>query len=815
MTFCIIFFSLFSAIFCCAGELGSQPTLSLQSRFIWSPSGPAGKQVFVVFRKTFDLSDRPTEASLQLFADTRYMLWINGQYVARGPGRFNPKRPEFDTLDVTTRLRPGRNCIVVLVHHAFAMRCARIMDHDPGLTAQLDATLPQGKIKIETDATWKSNARTAWRPAPASYASICDNIDARLDPADWTLPVFNDAGWEPAVSIDGGKWGPLQPRALPLLRETEVQPLRLFEPADKQAAADSSIVLPVELTPGRRLLCDAGEAVQAYSVLEFEADADTKIELQHPILPQYGTAPSYYTARAGRQTWISGDTFGCRYLDLRVITGRLKLLSVKMIRRQYPYDRLGSFSCSNQSLNDIWDISINTVQGCSEDAYVDCMDRERAEWMADGYVVSYPGARVALATKNIDSTYAFNDQRLLRNMLRHVALSQLPDGRLQPMPPSFYPAEALHGVIDDYSCLWVQALRETYDRSSDRDFIRELWPTLVRSLDWFLARKSDRGLYRAMEFVYFNNPLIYRECEGATINAYLYRSLSDAAYLANVVGENANAARFESAAKDLLASYNRELWDEPAGTYRACSSAGLMDAGTVFEKWGKRANPKLQEATAPTAHAALMALYFGLVPADRQERTLSFLRKSIAGEKPLPYTYGLYLRTLFERCTIENDTNALDEIQQKWQVELSRPPKTVSEDFTGGSLVHEAGAAPAFLLSAYTLGVRTGGARDARQLIIEPHLGSLRFAKGVVLCEYGVVTVSWTRTDQSLEFEVTVPPDRHATLCIPRLFANATMTLDSQQRVQSGRPTDEAVKATPSYFLTDVGPGSHHGILKQ
>ncbi len=34
-------------------------------------------------------------------------------------------------------------------------------------------------------------------------------------------------------------------------------------------------------------------------------------------------------------------------------------------------------------LNQLWNIGANTVEVCSEDAYVDCIDRERGQWDAD------------------------------------------------------------------------------------------------------------------------------------------------------------------------------------------------------------------------------------------------------------------------------------------------------------------------------------------------------------------------------------------------------------------------------------------------
>ena len=82
-------------------------SLALQSAFIGSPAVASGAQAYLVFRRSFVLDRVPDSAQLHLFADSRFLLWVNGTHVLRGPCRFNPKRPEFDTLELRRWLRPG------------------------------------------------------------------------------------------------------------------------------------------------------------------------------------------------------------------------------------------------------------------------------------------------------------------------------------------------------------------------------------------------------------------------------------------------------------------------------------------------------------------------------------------------------------------------------------------------------------------------------------------------------------------------------------------------------------------------------------
>jgi hypothetical protein len=820
------FFMALVALWACGPSLRAapaSPAAAPEADMVWSASAPLNRQQFVAFRKRFEIQRPPSSASLNIFADSRYLLWIDGQYVARGPCRFNPSHPRYDSFDVTRYLHVGDNSIVVLVHHALGMQCARIMDHAPGLWARLQVQSPGASpMQIVSDASWRTNDHTEWQPAKPAYSSIADNIDARLDRGDWTQTTFDDADWAPAVAVDRGKWGPLEPRSIPLLVETPVSPLTVIA-ADKTLQPLESL-LPRTLRAGDRLIVDCGHAVQAYSTLKFTADDGARLTLGHPIFLQYPMRTCFYTARQGEQTWMSGDTFGCRYFDLRVVSGSITLTSFQVVQRLYPFQKQGDFQCSDPDLNAIWKMCVNTVQGCSEDTYEDCMDRERAEWMADGYVDSYPVSRIALATPDPDGQWVFADQRLLGNMILHVALTQLPDGRLQPMPPSFYPAAELHGVIDDYSCLWVQAVREYYDRGGDETLARHVWPTLVKSLDYFLNRRGTDGLTSAMEFVYFHNPLIYHVCQGATINAYLYRSLRDAAYLGTALGDAQAAKRFSDAADRLYAGYNQQLWDESVGGYHACSPAGLQDAGTINAKWAERANPHLADPQAPTAHAALMALNFGLVPPDRIQRVLNFLEKNVEAEQLFPYTHAFYFRTLLRDGDEADDRLILDTIRRKWRPMLDSSSGMAWEDFHGGSPVHESGAIPAWVLSAGVLGVQTEGTRGRLQLIIEPHLGDLSTAAGTVLCEYGPVRVSWkTSSDhRQLDFSLDIPAGAPpATVHVPRLNGATSIQVDGKPYDDSndnskvnltGNSKDDGGSNAARYFVLSLTPGQHTGL---
>jgi hypothetical protein len=68
-----------------------------------------------MFRRTFDLQTLATEAPGRITADSRYVLWVNGHEVGRGPVRSQPYRQRYDSYDLAQHLSLGANVIAVLV----------------------------------------------------------------------------------------------------------------------------------------------------------------------------------------------------------------------------------------------------------------------------------------------------------------------------------------------------------------------------------------------------------------------------------------------------------------------------------------------------------------------------------------------------------------------------------------------------------------------------------------------------------------------------------------------------------------------------
>ena len=779
---------------------------SLQAAMIWSPSAPPGQQTYVAFRKNFTLPDEPGPATLHLFADSRYILWVNDSYVLRGPCRFDPKRPEYDSVDLRPFLRKGTNCLVVLAHHYAGAINGRIKQHVPGLTARLDVA---GKELLRTDDSWRCSQNTEYRPSPGAWSSIPDALDARDKPAGWTGAAFDDSGWEKAAPFAATSWGALQPRAIPLLRETELTGMKLLPSGQAFAAA-----MPIELAAGKEVVLDLGRMAMAYAIVDLEAEEGSVLQIQYALRyvngqpgETYGVGTTY-TARKGRQRFIGGDQWCSHYMTVRCAAGHLTLHGLKMVDRHYPFERVGRFQSSDELLNRLWEMAINTIEAVTDDGYGSDA-RERDEWLQDPAQPNFLPTRIALAGPGPGGRPLYSDPRLLKNLLRHAALSQLPDGRIQATFPTDRHGDC-HDFIDDYACQWVEALRLYYEATGDLAFLREMWPTLTRQLGWFLERRTPRGLVLARQYTSFDDPLAYITCEGAALNAFIYQALCDAAALGRVIGESAPAGDYGRAAADLAAAFNRLLWNAEEGTY---------NSGFSQEK-----------VFGPTAHAALLALDRGLAPEDRRPSVRKWFLanykrpggfhcctnpdfETMVAEKAginMPVTYYWVFQELYRMDQLSMDLESQQEMRRRWarMVGESGDTGTLWEMFGGPESCHNYGAVPAYFLSAFVLGVRMDGPVSNHRLLIEPRLADLAFAEGVVVTEFGPVSVNWRKPagGQGLDFKFVVPAGAKAAVRLPQVGGTPKLTLN-------GEPVKP--RATPGRWISfEVEGGEYSGQLR-
>jgi hypothetical protein len=302
-------------------------------------------------------------------------------------------------------------------------------------------------------------------------------------------------------------------------------------------------------------------------------------------------------------------------------------------------------------------------------------------------------------------------------------------------------------------------------------------------------------------------------CEGATINAYLYRAFLDAAYLGREIDRQDMATTYETAARDLHQKYNEHLWN--GTTYRSKVPGQDVPPGC--------APPHIYATGEPTAVAAMLALHNGLVPPDRLASTRSWLlERLVVPVKGVPgavkywrgnegYSLSWVFDELYAMDTAVADKLVLDIIRHR----CGKISRTVTPETLVGATrpFHNYGAFAALPLSTRVLGVRCEAPVWEKRISIEPRLGDLEWAKGTVVTEHGPVATDWKVEAKTgaLTFALEIPAGISAEVSIPLIQNAGTLVVNGVKYVHEGRATRPGVVVTGRYARFTLEGGKHTG----
>lgn len=199
------------------------------ARFIWYDTIGQGRSRYAAFRKTFVIKGKITSAILHLFADTVYQLFVNGQFIEFGPGRFDPRFPMYDSHQLDKYLKPGPNVIAVLVNY-FGVKTYKSIAGNAGMIAWGEIlTDKKEKISLVTN-------KTNWKAAPeATLENYTPKLGFALNPSilsderksigPWKSQDFDDSRWNAAVELDRQDyWGSLEKRNIPFMSGAILSP---------------------------------------------------------------------------------------------------------------------------------------------------------------------------------------------------------------------------------------------------------------------------------------------------------------------------------------------------------------------------------------------------------------------------------------------------------------------------------------------------------------------------------------------------------------------------------------------------------------
>ena len=411
------------------------------AKWIWYPAGRTLQNTFVLFRKDIVLDKKPHKAIGWILADSRYRLFVNGKRIQWGPAPSDPRWQEADPIDLTAFLTEGKNVIAVEVCFFGSGDGTHPMGK-PGFILNLD----MDQEKLVTDASWDCFLAKSWRPGQYKrwfLRSLQEELDARLYPYGWDTSDFKpDENWTKAilVSQDGKEpsvcnssseyvWeifgdkqlSEIRKRSIPTMREFDFHATTLEEsmwihwkrPAEDYfdllvSDAFETIDKPItrslgdgewEISPqgnyAAALTFSFPEQGVGWPHFTIDAPEGTIVELLvHEAHQKGGPALinshfnswSRFICKEGINHFETFDFESFRWLQLHIrnFNRPIKIASVGMRRRIYPWKSEPTIVISDDTIQHVVNAAVNTLFNCAQETLVDGMARERQQYSGDG-----------------------------------------------------------------------------------------------------------------------------------------------------------------------------------------------------------------------------------------------------------------------------------------------------------------------------------------------------------------------------------------------------------------------------------------------
>ncbi len=773
-----------------------------------------------LFRRVFEVGPAGVRrADLHIFADAKYQLWINGNYLGRGPTFFHPHRRPVDKYDVSKHLVAGKNVIAVLVHASGIALHNYIPSDLPGLLARLDIKFAGGRrFALVSDASWKAMDRTGWSvdtPRRSWAVGFVESYDFRQAPVGWQQADFDDSRWANAdehAPFASGQKGIFFASALPRLRFTWMpageivsfsatshaphrlsridecskygamllsekwsRPKRVCLSGKPDALGGGFSVEGLSRSEGAVVCCDLGsEGVGGFS---FSCDSDSEgvidlcwseaLEKGRPqVLRKNNSYADRITIRKGRNDWQPFNFSAGRYLCvvLRQFTGSVRFRKLGLLASEPALQWEGAFTCDNRRLNQIWALCERTIRVGTQEGLMDCPTREQAAYVGDGNPTAMWLARLT------------GDYSYWRELIRETFAVQAPDGQIKSVVFS-----GMQCVLLDYSLLAVLAVRDYLRATGDYALARQVLPKCRKLMGWFEGKLDQNALFvfafekfsRHSEFVSapaaagdtlrFPGHVFFIDHPGMG-----WHNLADA----GIDRRGCNAAMHA------LYCMACQACDEIAGATGAAlqpsrqSEKVARQAGKIFWNKTKRAfidgtldGQQLSQVSQQTNAWCMQAGF--KVPGGARNLWLRLLRdKSKKLARSGPY-FWLYM--LPELAKLGLHKQALTAVEKLWGGMLSKKATTVWETFAGDhldSFCHPWSCAPLDFLLREVAGIGSLP-QNSETILLSPRPDLLKTVKARAVFPQGPVSVAWARRNKSVTISGSLPPGIKGCLRLP------------------------------------------------
>jgi alpha-L-rhamnosidase len=727
------------------------------AKWIGGPGGENGASPLL--RKSFTVGPNLARATAYVSGLGFYELRLNGQKV--GDHELDPGFTRYDrrvlyvTYDVTKQMRRGTNALGAMLGNGwynYTVRAAWDFDKAawrdrPKLLCQVVLEYADGTTQIvATDTGWKA----AVGPIVANGLLTGETYDARKETAAWDSASFDDAAWKNAETVPAPQ-GVLSAQMHPPIRVTKtLEPVKVTEPKPSVFVYDLGqniagiAEISVDGPAGTVVEMRYGEALKPDGTLD-----QTKIAV-HTKEPGFQT--DRYTLKAGgRQRWRPRFTYhGFQYVEVTGLPKAPRREDLRGLVLHTDFESAGSFSCSNDLLNQIQRNTLWSFVSNFHHIPTDCPQREKNGWTGDAHLAAETGLF------NFDSAAAY------AKWLQDLQDEQRPDGVLPGIVPT-----AGWGYAWGNGPAWDSAYPliawRLYEFSGDRRVLERHYENIKRYVD-YLTRRAENGIVSIGLGDWC--PAKSQTPVPITSTAYYYVDARLVAKMAAVLGKGDDRHKYDALADTIRAAFLREFYRPEAGQIGEGTQTALACALYQGMADGEARQKILDNLVAAVA-ARDGHLDCGILGAK-------YLLHALADNGRADVAYAVAAKTTFP----------------SWGHWIERGATTLWEQWdegTNGDLSRNHimfGDISAWFYQTLA-GIRPDpDGPGFKKFLVRPSVqNDLDWVKARYESAHGPIAVEWRRKGEQFTLEVTVPANTTATVHVPVVKSGVV--------TESGKPVSQ------------------------
>jgi len=525
-------------------------------------------------------------AVLRVSAQGIYQAFLNGKRVGNdeltpGSTQYN-SRIQFQTYEVD--LRDGDNHLEILVADGWFRGAADMMRNDLQFGDHV-AVIAEISGVVATDATWQCSTSHIL----SADLFLGQNEDRRL---------LSQRNWQPVEEIQVAA-ELISACAPPVRRLHEFKPKKINKLHDGAFIVDFG-----QNISGWCRLNRLGDVGHKTTIVHGEfVGADGNLDTSHldaffPIMPEPIRDHQIDTVISAG---INGDVFepmftthGFQYVRVENFTGELDESDIIAIAIHTDFEKLGTFTSSDQRLTWLHRATEWSFLGNAVDIPTDCPTRERAGWSGDWQIFADTAA------------YLYDIDAFSRKWLADVVLDQNQDGRIANISPATKsaawgsPIDILNGS-SGWGDVIVQAPLSAYRAYAKTEALEECFEAMEKWIGYGLrsaeeGRHADRTGHPLPHEKYLwdtgyhwgewfepgvpaGNPFTFTSLDRSEVaSAYLYRSCRDFAEICRILAKPVDIAdKYEALAENIKAAWQLEFLDG-YGCLKTKSQAAMVRA---------------------------------------------------------------------------------------------------------------------------------------------------------------------------------------------------------------------------------------------